>query len=169
MGKRTMFGARSRARAMIATLCVGLIGGLGVAGHADPAVTWELASGVIGGLGGAALAVISIETVIPGLESRVARTAMVLGSVTVLAGTGAAVGVLVAGRLLDVQGKVPACFAGAIAGGFASMWIEPLLYALRVPEAITEFLGMLMLPIGPAIGATIGFNRPFGEALSSGD
>jgi hypothetical protein len=39
-----------------------------------------------------------------------------------------------------------------------SVFIEPLLYLLGVPEGTTEFLGLVLLPIAPAIGATIGFN-----------
>jgi len=40
----------------------------------------------------------------------------------------------------------------------ASAFIEPLLYLLGIPEATTELLGVLFLPIAPAVGATIGFS-----------
>lgn len=162
---------RSRgARAAVLILCIACMTGLGVAGHANPSaatVSWEFASGVVGGLGGAALAVIWISETVDMLGSRLARTANVVGSVTVLGGTGAAVGVLAAARLLHASGNIRACFLGAFAGAFASMWLEPLLYAIRIPEGIAEFVGMLMLPIAPAIGATIGFNQPNNEALAS--
>jgi len=150
-------------RMAVLTLCLACLTGWGIAGYAaDPAapIGREFVSGVVGGLGGAVLAVISIEETAANLESRLTRTAMVIGSVTVLAGGGASVGVLACGKLLDAQGNVPACFLGGFIGGFASMWVEPLLYTLHVPEGITEFIGMMMLPIGPAIGATLGFNQP---------
>ena len=149
-------------RMTLLALCLACVGGWGVAAHAaDPVapIGWEFASGAVGGLGGSVLAVLAIDQAGPHLEGRLTRTAMVFASVSILAGSGAAVGVLAASKIMDVQGNVPACFLGGIAGGLASMWVEPLLYTLGVPEGITEFVGMMMLPIAPAIGATLGFNR----------
>ena len=149
-------------RMTLLALCLACVGGWGIAAHAaDPAapIGWEFASGAVGGLGGAVLAVLAIDQAGPHLEGRLARTAMVFGSVSLLAGSGGAVGVLAAGKIMDVRGNVPGCFLGGIVGGFASMWVEPLLYTLDVPEGITEFVGMMLLPVAPAIGATLGFNR----------
>lgn len=71
----------------------------------------------------------------------------------------ATAGVLAAGKLLDVEGNAPGCLLGALVGGLVSAFAEPLLYLLGIPEETTELLGFLFLPIAPAIGATIGFNR----------
>ena len=160
-----------RLRITFLLTCLALVCSFGVPGYAASplaTVAWEFASGAVGGLGGAALAVLWIADVNPTLEGRLIRTAMVIGSVSVLAGSGATVGVLAAGKLLDTQGNVSACFLGGFIGSFASMWVEPLLYTLRIPEEITEFFGMLMLPIVAAIGATIGFNGPIRQVLAVG-
>lgn len=57
-----------------------------------------------------------------------------------------------------MDGNAPGCLLGALVGGLASAFVEPLLYLLGIPEGTTELLGFLLLPIAPAVGATIGFN-----------
>jgi len=121
-------------------------------------VAGEMLGGTLGGLLGAAIAVTAIGEITPHLEPRAARVATVIAGVTLGCGAGAAVGVLGAGRVVDVEGNVTGCFLGAFAGGLASTFVEPIFYLLGVREGITEFLGMLSLPIAPAIGAVIGFN-----------
>jgi hypothetical protein len=121
-------------------------------------VAGELLGGALGGVAGAAIAVTAIREITPTLEPRAARVATVITSVTLGAGLGGSAGVLATGRLLDIEGNVTGCLLGGLAGGLASTFVEPLFYTLGVPEEITEFLGMLFLPLAPAIGAVIGFN-----------
>lgn len=118
----------------------------------------ELLGGMLGGVAGVGLGIVAIGLIAPDLESRAARVATVVTGVTLGGGLGATAGVLAAGRLLGVEGNAPGCLLGALAGGLASAFIEPLLYLLGIPEGTTEFLGMLFLPIAPAVGAAIGFN-----------
>lgn len=135
-----------------------------VAVHPIPAtassqpIAVELLGGTLGGVVGIGLGIAAIDSIAPNLEARPARIATVISSVTLGGGLGAAAGVLAAGKLLDVEGSVPGCLLGAFAGGLASAFVEPLLYLLGFPEGTTEFLGFLLLPIGPAVGAAIGFN-----------
>ena len=72
-------------------------------------------------------------------------------------GLGAAAGVLTAGRIWDIDGHIGGCILGGMAGGLASAFTEPLLYLLGIPEGVTEFLGMALLPLLPAVGAVLGF------------
>jgi hypothetical protein len=123
----------------------------------------ELLLGTAGGLGGGLLAITAIAEITPQLESRAGSIAVVVSSLTLGAGLGASVGVLAASRILDVEGNVRACLLGGALGGLASAFTEPLLYLIGIPEGITEFLGLTMIPILPAIGATIGFHRPIPE------
>ncbi|MBN1857912.1 hypothetical protein JW848_01765 [Candidatus Bipolaricaulota bacterium] len=158
--------SRIRASFCVAVIAAMLItaampGMLVAAAPLSATVPIEFVSGVVGGLGGAVLAVMLISEINPTLEPRWARIGVVIGSVAVLGGAGAAIGVLAASKALHVQGDVSACALGGFIGGFASTWVEPLLYALGIPEGITEFVGMLMLPIAPALGATLGFNRRY--------
>ena len=69
----------------------------------------------------------------------------------------AAAGVLVAGKIWDIDGSVGGSILGGLAGGLASAFTEPLLYVLGVPAGWTEFLGLALLPILPALGAMLGF------------
>ena len=117
----------------------------------------ELGGGVIGGGIGVAIAVTAIGEITPRLESAGASTLFVFTSVALCGGVGAGIGVLAAARSLGHVGNPGRCLIGGIVGGLASLLTEPLLSLLRVPEEITEFAGMLLLPILPAIGATIGF------------
>jgi len=114
--------------------------------------------GTLGGLAGAVLAVTAISEIAPQIESQAGSTAVVIGSLTVLDGLGAATGVLAAGRIWDMEGNVPATFLGGFLGGLASAFVEPLLYVIGIPEGWTEFFGMALLPILPAVGATLGFD-----------
>ena len=115
--------------------------------------------GAAGGLAGAIVAVITIAEITPQIESRFGRVAVVVGSLTVFDGLGAAAGVLAAGKIWDTDGNVGGCFLGGMVGGFASAFTEPLLYLLGIPEEVTEFLGMVLLPLLPAIGAVLGFGH----------
>ncbi len=124
------------------------------------AVAVELLGGTLGGVVGAGLGVVAIGAIVEGLESRAARVATVITGVTVGGGLGAAGGVLTAGWLLGLEGSTAGCLIGALAGGLASAFVEPLFYMLGVREGVTELLGLLLLPIVPAVGATIGFNWP---------
>jgi len=113
--------------------------------------------GTVGGILGAAVAVTVIAETAPQIESRFGKIAVVVGSLTVFDGLGAAAGVLVAGKIWDTEGNVGGCILGGMAGGLASAFTEPLLYLLGIPEGITEFLGMALLPILPTVGAMLGF------------
>ncbi len=119
----------------------------------------ELLGGTLGGIAGVGLGIAAIGSIAPNLEARAARVATVISAVTLSGGLGAAAGVLVTGKILDARGNAAACLLGGLAGGLVSACIEPLLYLLGVPEGTTEFLGLALLPIVPAAGATIGFNR----------
>jgi len=122
-------------------------------------IATELLLGTAGGLGGSLIAITAIAQIAPKLESRAARIGVVISSVTVGGGLGAAIGVLAAGKLLELEGDVPGCLIGGLLGSLASAFIEPLLYLFGIPEGITEFLGLAMLPVLPAVGAVLGFNR----------
>lgn len=115
--------------------------------------------GTVGGLAGAVVAVIAIAEIGPRIDSPVGNTALVIGSLTVFDGLGAAAGVLTAGRIWDVDGNVSGSVLGGLAGGLGSAFVEPLLSIIGVPEGWTEFLGMALLPILPALGATFGFGQ----------
>jgi hypothetical protein len=119
----------------------------------------ELGVGIVGGIGGAAVAVTVIEHVTSGLEPRAAKIAVVVGALTIFAGLGGIAGVLAAGRLFGVQGNVAACFVGGLAGGLLTAFVEPILYGLGAPPGVSEFLGFILMPTLPAIGGTIGYNR----------
>ena len=125
----------------------------------------EFLLGTAGGLGGTVIAITAIAQISPELESRAGRVGLVVSSVTLGGGLGAAVGVLAASRLLDLEGDVPGCLVGGLLGGLASAFTEPLLYLFGIPEGITEFLGMVMLPILPTVGAVLGFNRASEPAI----
>jgi Na+/proline symporter len=118
------------------------------------AVGIELLGGTLGGAVGAASGVVALGGRASNRDSRAARIATIIAGVTLGSGLGATAGVLVAGRLLKVDGNVPGCLLGAL----VSALVEPLLYLFGTPERATEFLGLLFLPIAPAVGATIGFN-----------
>jgi len=115
--------------------------------------------GTVGGLVGAVVAVIAIAEITPQIESRFGKVAVVVGSLTVFDGLGAAAGVLAAGRIWDIDGNVGGCILGGLVGGLASAFTEPLLYLFGIPEGVTEFLGMALLPILPAVGAMLGFGH----------
>ena len=117
----------------------------------------QVGLGTVGGLAGAVVAVTVIGEIAPQIESRFGKTAVVIGSLTVFDGLGAATGVLVAGKIWGTDGNISGCILGGLAGGLASAFTEPLLYLLGIPEGITEFLGMALLPILPAVGAILGF------------
>ncbi len=122
------------------------------------AIALELLGGTVGGVVGAGLGIVAIGSIAPNLDARAARVATVITGVTLGGGLGATAGVLAAGKLLDVDGGIIGCLLGGLAGGLVSAFVEPLLYSIGIPEKVTEFLGFVLLPIAPAIGATIGFN-----------
>ena len=122
------------------------------------AIGIELLGGALGGAVGAAIGIVAIGSIAPSFDSRAARIATVVSGVTLGGGLGATAGVLAAGKLLDAKGSASGCLLGGLFGGLASAFAEPLLYLLAIPEQATELLGFLFLPIGPAVGATIGFN-----------
>lgn len=117
----------------------------------------QFALGTLGGLAGAIVAVTAIAEIGPQIESRFGKTAVVIGSLTVFDGLAAATGVLVAGKIWEIDGNVGGSILGGLAGGLASAFTEPLLYLLGIPEGMTEFLGLALLPILPALGAMLGF------------
>jgi len=123
------------------------------------AVLAELGVGIVGGVAGTAVAVSVVGQVTPTFDSRAARIAAVIVSLTIFAGLGGSAGVLAAGRLFGVSGNVRACLIGGVAGGLLSAFVEPILYRLGVPAGITEFFGFILMPTLPAIGGTIGHNR----------
>ena len=111
----------------------------------------------LGGVAGAAVAITAIAELGPQIQSGMGKTALVIGSLTVFDGIGAATGVLAAGKIWNIEGSVTGSILGGMIGGLASAFVEPLLYVIGAPEGWTEFLGMALLPILPALGATIGF------------
>lgn len=138
-----------------------------LAASTDRPLAMEFLGGVLGGTVGVALGVAAIGQLTPLLSSRPARVAAVVSGVTLGGGLGATAGVLAAGKLLDVEGMPYGCVLGALAGGLLAAFVEPLLYLVGIPEETTEFLGLLLLPILPAAGATIGFN--WGSAVASAE
>ncbi len=111
----------------------------------------------LGGVAGAAVAITAIAEIGPQIESGLGKTALVIGSLTVFDGLGAAAGVLAAGKIWGIEGSITGSILGGMIGGLASAFVEPLLYVIGIPEGWTEFLGMALLPILPALGATLGF------------
>lgn len=138
-------------------LVVLLAGGSLLAASSTGEWLGQIGLGTVGGLAGAAVAVTVISEIAPQLESRFGKIAVVIGSLTVFDGLGAAAGVLAAGKIWDIDGNISGCIVGGLAGGLASAFTEPLLYLLGIPEGVTEFLGMALLPILPAVGAMLGF------------
>jgi len=120
----------------------------------------QLGLATVGGVAGAVVAITAIAEIGPQIESRMGKTALVIGSLTVLDGLGAAAGVLAAGKIWDIEGNIKSSILCGMAGGLASAFVEPLLYMIGIPEGWTEFFGMALLPILPALGATIGFGLP---------
>jgi len=153
----------NRLRSAVVLFAVGLI----LMGAVHPAliaapiqpVGTQLLGGALGGVVGVGLGILAISEIVPTLEPRAARVATVVAGVTLGGGLGATAGVLAASKIRGAEGNVFSCLLGSLAGGLMSAFVEPLLYLFGVPEATTEFLGFLLLPICPAIGATIGFNR----------
>ena len=115
--------------------------------------------GVLGSVAGSVVAITVISVAVEQIEPRAGRIAVVVGSLTLFSGVGAAAGVLAGGRIWDIDGSVGGSILGGLAGGLASAFTEPLLYLLGVPEGWTEFLGMALLPILPALGAMVGFGQ----------
>lgn len=138
-------------------LVVLLAGGSLLAASSTGEWLGQIGLGTVGGLLGAVVAVTVISEIAPQLESRFGKIAVVIGSLTVFDGLGAAAGVLAAGKIWDIDGNISGCIVGGLAGGLASAFTEPLLYLLGIPEGVTEFLGMALLPILPAVGAMLGF------------
>ena len=113
--------------------------------------------GILGSAVGAVVAILVISVGMEQIEPRAGRVAVVIGSLTLFNGVGAAAGVLAGGRIWDIDGSVGGSILGGMAGGLASAFTEPLLYLIGIPEGITEFLGLALLPILPALGAMVGF------------
>ena len=87
----------------------------------------------LGSLAGAVVAVTAIAEFGPQLESGFGSTALVIGSLTVFDGLGAAVGVMAAGKIWDLEGSIGGSMLGGMAGGFVSAFVEPLLYMVGIP------------------------------------
>jgi len=119
----------------------------------------KLGGGLVGSLVGAATAVAAIAELTPQFETRAPRVAVVVGSLTVCSGLGGGVGVLAAARWAGFDGSVGGCLLGGLAGGFLSAFTEPIVYTLGASEPVGEFLGFVMLPVLPTVGATLGFSR----------
>ena len=117
----------------------------------------SLGGGTVGAAAGLAIALTASGEWIDTIDSRAGRIAVLFTSVAIGGGFGAGFGVLATARLRDQEGNVPMCLLGGVAGALASLLTEPLLYLIGVPEGITEFAGMLLLPVLPALGATLGF------------
>lgn len=115
--------------------------------------------GILGGAAGAGVAITGISVGVEQIEPRAGRVAVVVSSLTLFSGVGAAAGVLAGGRIWDIDGSVGGSILGGLAGGLASAFTEPLLYMLGVPEGWTEFFGIALLPILPAVGAILGFGQ----------
>jgi len=116
----------------------------------------RLGLGTVGGLAGSVVAIAVVAEAAPRTESRPGSVAVVVGSLTVYGGLGGSFGVLAAASLFEIQGNVRRCLLGGLAGGLASAFTEPILYTIGVRPAFAEGLGFLMLPILPAVGATLG-------------
>ena len=142
---------------IIAVVAVLLAGGPLLAAPSTGEWFGQVGLGTVGGLIGAVVAVTVISEIAPQIESQFGKTAVVMGSLTVFDGLGAAAGVLAAGKIWDIDGNIGGCILGGLAGGMASAFTEPLLYLLGIPEDVTEFLGMALLPILPTVGAMLGF------------
>ena len=143
---------------IIAVVAVLLSGGPLLAAPSTGEWLGQVGLGTVGGLIGAVVAVTVISEIAPQIESQFGKTAVVMGSLTVFDGLGAAAGVLAAGKIWDIDGNISGCILGGLAGGLASAFTEPLLYLLGIPEDVTEFLGMALLPILPTVGAMLGFD-----------
>lgn len=115
--------------------------------------------GILGAVVGAAVAVAVISVSMENIEPRAGRVAVVVGSLTLFSGMGAATGVLAGGKIWNINGSVGGSILGGMVGGFACAFVEPLLYTIGIPEGWTEFLGMALIPILPALGAMVGFGR----------
>lgn len=113
----------------------------------------------VGSIAGVAVAIAVIAEVAPEFESGFGSTAVVIGSLTLFDGLGAAAGVLTAGKIWQIDGNVSGSILGGMAGGLASAFVEPLLYMIGIPEGWTEFFGMALLPILPALGAMLGYGQ----------
>lgn len=142
---------------IIAVVAVLLAGGPLLAAPSTGEGLGQVGLGTVGALVGAVVAVTVISEIAPQIESQFGKTAVVIGSLTVFDGLGAAAGVLAAGKIWDIDGNIGGCILGGLAGGLASAFTEPLLYLLGIPEGVTEFLGMALLPILPVAGAILGF------------
>ena len=142
---------------LVAMLAVILCFGSSVAATSTGQWLGQAGLGTVGGLAGAVVAITVIGEIGPQIESRFGKVAVVVGSLTVFDGLGAAAGVLAAGKIWDIDGNISGCILGGLAGGLASAFTEPLFYLLGIPEGITEFFGMALLPILPAVGAMLGF------------
>ncbi|MEE8593522.1 MAG: hypothetical protein V3T03_05300 [Candidatus Bipolaricaulota bacterium] len=142
---------------IIGVMAVLLAGGSLLAAPSTGEQLGQVGLGIVGGLAGAVVAVSVISETAPLIESQFGKTAVVIGSLTVFDGLGAAAGILAAGKIWDIGGNISGCILGGLAGGLASAFTEPLLYSLGIPEGVTEFLGMALLPILPAVGAMLGF------------
>ncbi len=118
----------------------------------------EGAFGLLGGAAGTAFSIAAVGQLTPLVASPLGKTVVVVVTLALGAGTGASAGVLVAGEVLDVNARPLACLSGGLLGGLLAAFAEPILYLLGVPEAVAEFLGFALLPILPAIGATLGLN-----------
>jgi len=147
-------------RPRIEALAVAILLAGCVSASANPTFGEVLVEGTLSLLGGAAGAAFSIAAVgeiaplVPSSQSGL----VVVATLALGTGVGASAGVLAAGDLLDLDARPLACLSGGLLGGLAAALAEPILYLLGVPEAVAEFLGFALLPILPAVGATLGLH-----------
>ena len=146
------------------SILVAILAVLLICSTASATSSWGQSSGqfglaTLGSMVGVVVAITAIAEVAPQFESGFGSTAVVIGSLTVFDGLGAAAGVLAAGKIWNIDGNVSGSILGGMAGGLASAFVEPLLYVIGIPEGWTEFLGMALLPILPALGVIVGFGQ----------
>ncbi|MDD5264222.1 MAG: hypothetical protein PHU43_05215 [Candidatus Bipolaricaulis sp.] len=117
----------------------------------------EATLGLLGGAAGAALSIAAVGEIAPLVPSPLSGAAVV-ATLALGTGAGASIGVLVAGDLLDRDARPLPCLVGGLLGGLAAALAEPILGVLGVPAPVAEFLGFALLPILPAVGATLGLH-----------
>ncbi len=150
---------RSRVRAI--ALVITILAAGSASASASPAfgeLLTEGAFGLLGAAAGTAFSIAAVGQLTPLVSSPFVGTAVVVATLALGTGAGASAGVLVAGDILDLDARPLACLSGGLLGGLVAAFAEPILYLLGVPEAVAEFLGFALLPILPAVGATVALN-----------
>ncbi len=118
----------------------------------------EGALGLLGAAAGAAVSIAAVGQLTPLASSPLGGAAVVIATLALGTGVGASAGILAASDILDLDARPLACLSGGLLGGLVAAFAEPILYLFGVPEAVAEFLGFALLPILPAVGATVALN-----------